>query len=94
MTLVDDTRTVRAYSDERPLPQGAQLSPLDAMFRIAVWERAYPEGGVAALQPHWLKRRSVMEKQTDQNTSGEDPDDAGRTRKELLEELQQMCPLV
>ncbi len=33
MTLVDDTRTVRAHNDEHPLPQGAQLSPLDATFR-------------------------------------------------------------
>jgi transposase len=57
---------------------------------IAVWERAYAEGGVAALQPHWLKRRSVMEKQTDQKSAGEDPDEASRTRQELLEELQQL----
>jgi transposase len=57
---------------------------------IAVWERAYAEGGFAALHPHWSKRRSVMEKRTDQNSTGEDPDDATRSRQELLEELEQL----
>ena len=57
---------------------------------IAVWERAYAVGGVAALDPHWSKRRSVMEKQTNQNSAGEDPDDESRTRQELLDELHQL----
>ena len=53
--------------------QAAALFDIRNRDIIAVWERAYAEGGVAALHPHWSKRRSVMEKRNDRGPTGEDP---------------------
>jgi transposase len=57
---------------------------------IGMWERAYEAGGVAALYPHSGIRHTAMAKQSDVESSAQDPEDETRTRQELLDELHQL----
>jgi transposase len=80
----------RMRSEKLSYRQVAALFNIRNRDMIALWERAYEMGGVAALYPHSSIRRTTMAKQTDTKSGAREPEDETRTRQELLEELHQL----
>ena len=72
--------------------QAAALFNIPRHDMIGLWQRAYDEGGIAALYPLRSIRHLVMKKQADKQSKAKRPPpvDEARTREDLLDELQQL----
>jgi len=77
----------RMRDEELSYRQAAALFDIRNFNIIGDWERAYDEGGVAALSPYSPGRRIRMTKQSTNEPQPQSNDEDARTRKELLDEL-------
>jgi transposase len=78
----------RIHSEKLSCRQAAALFDIRRRDMIAVWQRAYEIGGVAALHPPTGARRTAMAKQS--RAGADKLQDERRTRKQLLDELHQL----
>jgi transposase len=78
----------RIRSDKLSCRQAAALFNIRRRDMIAVWQRAYEIGGVAALHPPSRARRTAMAKRS--KAGAERLQDEQRTRKQLLDEVHQL----
>jgi transposase len=82
----------RVRSEKLSYRQAAALFNIRRRDMIGFWQRAYEEGGIAALYPRRSIRHTAMAKQADPQPEAQrpPPEDDTRPRQELLDELHQL----